>query len=59
MAKKKKINKFVNIIKQRRLWAALSGAVSIFFGVMGWLELASAAGAVAGALGAWSYYKPK
>lgn len=56
---KKKVNKFVNIIKQRRLWAALSGAVSIFFGVMGWIELASAAGAVAGALGAWSYYKPK
>lgn len=60
MAKKETFwAKVLRLAKQRRLWAALSGAASLFCGIMGWLNIATTLGTLAGALGAWSYYKPK
>tara|TARA_R100000049_G_C1951124_1_gene99033 strand:- start:3344 stop:3526 length:183 start_codon:yes stop_codon:yes gene_type:complete len=60
MAKKKK-NKYSlgELIKQRRVWAAVLSAVAAGAVSLGHLEVASLCVVLAGALGLHSFVKPK
>ena len=49
----------INLLKQRRIWAAILSAISVVGVILGYPIVAGVCTALAGSLGLHSYIKPK